>query len=158
MKFNLFGLSNTFSINTGVYQIKNLKTGKVYIGSAASQFGFAKRWDIHKSNLRLHKHCNQYLQRAWNKYGVSCFVFEILELCEPEQCIGREQYYLDTCLFANYNDERFYKLGYNICRVAGNTYRINIGDRCIDIARDFDVSRQTISHIKHGRKWKYVCT
>lgn len=196
-------------MDTGIYQIKNLKTRKIYIGSAAGRFGITGRWDIHKSHLRLCKHCNQHLQRAWNKYGENAFVFEILEKCQSGACIKREQHYLDILLFARNNDDRFHQLGYNICRIAGNTlgykhseeaklqmskmrggktfsqehkqklskahrgennhnskltkddiitikHRIYIGDKCVDIARDFNISRQTVSHIKHGRKWKYV--
>jgi len=63
---------------------------------------------------------NPKLQNAWNKYGEASFVFEILELCEPLLCVEREQYYLDTILFADKNDRRFDKLGYNALRIAGS--------------------------------------
>lgn len=40
--------------------------------------------------------------RALLKYGYSKFSLEILEYCDPENCVEREQYYLD--LFpSNYN-------------------------------------------------------
>jgi group I intron endonuclease len=35
------------------------------------------------------------LQNAWNKYGEQSFVFEILEYCEPDKLIEREQLYID---------------------------------------------------------------
>jgi group I intron endonuclease len=34
--------------------------------------------------------------RALLNYGYSNFKLEILEYCEPEECVAREQHYLDT--------------------------------------------------------------
>jgi group I intron endonuclease len=107
-------------MRTGIYQIRNLTNGKSYIGSAAGK-GFCNRWGTHLKQLKDGRHNNTYLQRAWNKYGADVFVFEILEECEPMQCIEREQYYLDTLLFASHDDQRFKRLGYNILRIAGST-------------------------------------
>lgn len=104
---------------TGIYQIRNLINGKRYIGSAAGK-GFRNRWNHHIKTLRDGCHDNIYLQRAWNKYGEGVFIFETLEECSPENCIEREQWYLDSILFASCNDNRFKALGYNILRVAGN--------------------------------------
>jgi len=106
-------------MKTGVYQIRNLLNSKLYIGSAAGQ-GFNNRWGLHLKQLVENKHHSRHLQRAWNKYGLESFIFEILELCKPSLCLEREQHYLDTVLFANCNDQRFHELGYNICRVAGS--------------------------------------
>jgi len=105
-------------MKTGIYQIRNIINDKRYIGSAASIGGFDVRWGAHFRNLRHFIHVNSYLQNAWNKYGEKSFIFEILELCKPELCLEREQYYLDAILFASCNDKRFNELGYNICRKA----------------------------------------
>lgn len=105
-------------IKQGVYQIKNLINGKLYIGSTSTDNGFDQRWYQHCYLLNRNRHPNCYLQRAWNKYRANFFVFEILEKCQPQDCIVREQYYLDTLLFADCNDSRFKSLGYNILRVA----------------------------------------
>jgi len=48
------------------------------------------------SSLKRNKHFNKYIQRSWNKYGEENFMFEILENCEVEKLIEREQYYIDT--------------------------------------------------------------
>lgn len=108
-------------MKTGIYQIKNLVNNKIYIGSVAFKKGFVGRWSSHCTKLRKNKHHSIHLQHAWNKYGEDAFVFEILEECQPEKCIKREQHYLDTVLFANCQDNRFYRLGYNICRIAGSS-------------------------------------
>jgi hypothetical protein len=59
-----------------IYQITNMINGKYYIGSAES---FARREWQHKNDLSRGVHKNPKLQAAWNKYGESAFVFEILE-------------------------------------------------------------------------------
>lgn len=103
-------------IKIGVYIITNLINGKIYIGSTTESFQL--RWSTHKRSLKGNRHCNRHLQFAVNKYGVENFKFEILEECLSEFCVIREQYYLDTLLFAqeyiNNKDKRFLELGYNI--------------------------------------------
>jgi group I intron endonuclease len=79
---------------TGIYQILNLTNNKKYIGSSANYL--SRRKATHLYYLRKNCHPNIYLQRAWNKYGEQNFRFEILEKCEPDKCIEREQYYIDT--------------------------------------------------------------
>lgn len=95
-------------MNSGVYKITNLTNDKIYIGSAAN--GFKARWQKHKSDLKLNKHRNQKLQKAYNKYGKDVFVFEILAKCPPEYVIKLEQYFIDSL-----------KPFYNICLIAGSS-------------------------------------
>jgi len=78
---------------SGVYKITNKINEKFYIGSGHSIFS---RWYNHANHLKLDKHTNYKLQRAFNKYGFDNFKFEILELHPPEGLNDREQYYLDT--------------------------------------------------------------
>ena len=126
-------------MNTGIYQILNLINGKRYIGSAAGR-GFDDRWDKHRKQLGNKQHHSIKLQRAWDKYGVDSFVFEIIEKCESVDCIRREQHYLDTVLFASCNNNKFNKLGYNICRIAGSTLGVKLSDQ----------TRQRMSIAKRG--------
>ncbi len=78
---------------TGVYQVRNLLTGKVYIGSSAtSLLGRILR---HIQLLRLQRHPNRYLMAAWNKYGHKNFRWSILERCAPDMCLELEQYWMD---------------------------------------------------------------
>ncbi len=125
----------------GVYQIRNLINNKRYIGSAAGK-GFRNRWDLHIAQLYKGKHHSCHLQNAWNKYGPDNFVFEIIELCKPTVCIEREQYYLDTLLFASCSDNRFYQLGYNTCRIAGSPLGV----------KRSEVTKTKISMAKRGKK------
>lgn len=81
----------------GVYQIRNLVTGKVYIGSTTESFD--KRFKHHKFCLNANKHKNSYLQNAWNKYTQDNFIFEILEILDKSDCLNVEQKYLDLIQF-----------------------------------------------------------
>ena len=66
---------------SGIYEIRNTETGKVYIGQSKN---IMIRWRDHIARLKKQKHDNQYLQNAWNKYGAEAFSFSILETCEPD--------------------------------------------------------------------------
>lgn len=116
----------------GIYQINNLVNQKKYLGSTVADKGFYTRWHIHLSDLRLGKHHSIHLQRAWDKYGKDSFVFEVIEYITraanmtdqqwKTYVLSKEQYYLDTVLFAHNKDQSlFHQLGYNICRVAGSS-------------------------------------
>lgn len=80
-------------MKSGIYKILNKVNGKFYIGSAIE---LAKRWREHSYHLNRKTHKNSYLQNAWNKYWNISFEFIILELCEPEKLIEREQHWIDT--------------------------------------------------------------
>lgn len=77
---------------SGIYKILNKVNGKFYIGSAID---FTLRWSQHKYLLRLNEHDSSLLQNAWNKYGEEAFEFIILERCETENTLIREQIWLD---------------------------------------------------------------
>lgn len=77
---------------------------KFYIGSSKD---FRKRFNEHFRFLKLNKHSNIHLQRAYNIDGLLNFIPVIIELCEKEKLIEREQFYLDTL-----------KPEYNICKIA----------------------------------------
>jgi group I intron endonuclease len=97
----------------GIYQIKNVITGKVYVGSSS---GIKGRWSNHKSDLSRGVHDNSMLQRSYNKHGFEAFEFSILETVSNEaDLIEREQHWID-CLQAANRDH-----GYNLSPLAGST-------------------------------------
>jgi group I intron endonuclease len=101
------GLYGVSSMKSGIYAIVNTVNGKRYVGSALN---FRKRWGLHRHNLRAGKHHSPHLQKAWNKYGESAFVFSILEFVHPEFLLEIEQKYI------NVN-----RGGYNIAKIAGTS-------------------------------------
>jgi len=78
---------------SGVYQIRCIPTGKIYVGSAVNLF---KRWYDHRRTLRKGEHGNRYLQHAWDKYGEKQFAFEILELVDVSYLLEVEQEWIDS--------------------------------------------------------------
>lgn len=87
---------------SGIYEIRNLVSGKRYIGSAVN---IKRRWYFHREHLRLNKHHNLKLQSAWNKYGEKLFIFEVVFFCLKEQLISYEQQCIDgyDTVFNGYN-------------------------------------------------------
>ena len=62
----------------GIYEIKNLKTGCVYVGQTRQEF--KKRFYYHRWQLRTGKHENPYLQASYNKHGDDAFQFSVLKV------------------------------------------------------------------------------
>lgn len=92
-------------MKSGIYTITNLVNDKIYIGRSKN---YNQRLIYHKSSLKCNKHYNQYLQKAYNKYGEKNFVFELLEECKPEFLCSMEHYW---CNLLNTHDKNY---GYNI--------------------------------------------
>lgn len=80
---------------SGVYRWVNTLTGETYIGSAVS---LSKRFSVYFSTKSVNEVLNRSKSKilsALLKYGYSAFRLEILEICNSNQTIDREQYYLD---------------------------------------------------------------
>lgn len=99
---------------SGIYKITNITNNKVYIGSSTNKI--KHRFSSHIRLLLNNKHHAIYLQNSFNKNNQNFenYKFEIIELVEPDNCIEREQYYID--LFNSYDS----KYGYNRSPTAGN--------------------------------------
>lgn len=76
----------------GIYIIQHDTGVKCYVGSATD---LRRRRGEHLRALKRNDHENEHLQRAWNKYGIDAFTFSIVETCEPEQAVAREQAVID---------------------------------------------------------------
>lgn len=145
-------------MKSGIYKFTNIINNKVYIGSAVN---LKTRRNGHLSDLRLNKHKNKRLQFAFNKYKEINFKWEIIEYCKIEDLLIREQYYLDTFLFAQEfiitKDKRFYALGYNCKPIAGASrgWKMTTKSR----QRISDSKKGTISWMKgkkHSEKSKKI--
>lgn len=62
-------------IKAGVYQIKNIQNGKIYIGSTRN----FKTLNGIKFSLEAGTFMNKELQEDWSHYGASAFSIDILE-------------------------------------------------------------------------------
>lgn len=88
----------------GIYCIKNLVNGKIYVGQSINVDG---RWRQHLSHLRKNTHNNEHLQDAWNKYGKENFDFQIIEICDVDKLDIRERYWIE------YYNSMSREFGYN---------------------------------------------
>ena len=86
-------------IQSGIYCIRNLENQHIYIGGSNS---IRRRFREHKYTLQAQTHKNDYLQRAWNKYGEDAFEFTPLLLCPISQIDYLEQLLIDK-LNPDYN-------------------------------------------------------
>ena len=73
--------------NPGIYAICNIKNGKRYIGSS---FDVNRRVKKHLRSLRKGIHDNEYLQRAFDKYGEDAFEIHLLQECDEENVLVLE--------------------------------------------------------------------
>lgn len=90
-----------------IYSISSIRNpARFYIGSAVNP---PERWKRHISELRKCKHCNNFLQNHYNAWGEGDFLFTIVEECETDQLIVREQFYIDSL-----------KPPFNLCQIAGS--------------------------------------
>lgn len=76
------------SVISAVYGIICLGNRKVYVGQSRN---VKNRLKNHKYKLRKKVHENEFLQRAWNKYGEEMFSFVILELTPETKLMKVEQ-------------------------------------------------------------------
>lgn len=115
------------SSDSGVYVIESISTGRKYIGSAADVSGRKRN---HVYRLKKGTHHSIKLQRHVNKYGLSDLCFGLLEICNVESLIDREQYYIDIT-------EPYF----NSCKQAGRTTGYKLTDE----------TRKKLSDSKKGK-------
>lgn len=89
---------------TGIYRIRNIKNGKIYIGQSINIY---HRWHTHLYELRKNKHKNRHLQSAYN-IDPDSLVFEVICQCEEKDLNE-----IEAALIKKYNTTND-KFGYNI--------------------------------------------
>jgi len=93
---------------SGVYRWKNNLTGDCYVGSSidlSNRLRLYYRYDVISDTTKG----NSIINSALLKYGYSNFSFEILEYCDKNIVLEREQHYLNTL-----------NPVYNILKIAGS--------------------------------------
>ncbi len=108
---------NNLPHTSGVYQIRCLPTGKIYVGSTVD---LRHRWEQHYRELRRGDHHNHHLQNGWDKYGEENFEFVVLELVAEPDLLRVEQAWLDKTGCANP------EIGFNIFDTAGSPGEANV--------------------------------
>ena len=87
----------------GIYKITNKINNHSYIGLSTK---VEERWKYHQSPYNQQRESYKSLYKAFKKYGIENFTFEILEECSIQELGEKEKYYI-----AKYDT---YKNGYNM--------------------------------------------
>lgn len=66
----------------GIYQIKNIINGKIFVQSSMNLPG---SFNGQRFQLELKGHRNKELQEDWNTYGSEAFTFDVLENLKSEE-------------------------------------------------------------------------
>ena len=93
----------------GIYRWNNLVTGKNYIGSAKDLSNRIRNYCSTSNIQRVINRESSIIFNAILKYNINNFSLDILEYCEVNSLIIREQYYIDLL-----------KPEYNILKIAGS--------------------------------------
>ena len=109
---------------SGVYRWVNKKNGSTYIGSSVN---LRQRFYKYYSTSHLQKY-KTIIHQALLKYSHSKFSLEIIEYCDKNSLISREQYYIDKL-----------KPDYNILKTANSSL-------------GFKHSQETLDYFKNIRK------
>ena len=145
----------------GIYKITNLINNQCYIGQSIN---IERRWTQEKRKAFRKKDpsYNYLLSRAFRKYGIENFSFEILEECSKEDLDDREVYYISKydSYFNRYNQTTGGQIsnGYNSCVKISKEDLLEIYDLLqnssisqSEIAKQFNVGKDVISTINHGK-------
>lgn len=147
-------------MSMGIYKIENQVNGHIYIGQSVN---IQKRWNAHREcAFRETSHSYNYpLSRAFRKYGIENFSFEIQEECERTQLDDRERYYIQKfdSFFHGYNQTMGGGSGSggtpkeHVIGIIHDLETTNMFHK--EIAKKWGVSTEIVQGINTGRYWKY---
>jgi group I intron endonuclease len=144
-----------------IYEIKNTKTGQVYIGQTTQNP--LMRWNQHRNRLIIGTHSNYYLQTDWNNYGETVFEFSMIDnnATTLPELNYLEEYYLNEYDYTynirpggNYTpmaEETKKKISKTLSQYKKTKkHRENLSHALKGIQRS-DETKKKISEIKKGR-------
>ena len=142
---------------TGIYKITNLITNMSYIGQSLN---IEKRWNEEKRRafLKNDKSYNYPLSKAFRKYGLKNFSFEILEECSQDLLNEKEKFYISkyNTFYNGYNqtlggDNAIIKPKENIIGIIQDLENTDMLHR--EIAEKWNISIEMVQGINTGRYW-----
>ena len=144
---------------TGIYKITNLINKKSYIGQSLD---IHRRWkrEIDDANNPSSHSYDYPLMRAFRKYGIDNFNFEIIEECDIANLNEREMYWINfyDTFFNGYNqtlggDSTLRQPKEKIIGIIVDLVNTDMSHR--DIALKWDISIEMVQGINTGRYWKH---
>lgn len=106
-------------MSIGIYKITNKENGSIYIGQSIH---IEQRFLEHKRKA-FNLNSSEYdtaLYKAFRKYGLDNFTFEIIDICNVDELNDKEMFWISY-----FNS---YKHGYN-CTIGGNSRDYAIGEK-----------------------------
>ena len=135
---------------SGIYMITNTKSNKRYIGSSKNLY---IRLLTHRRLLLKNNHYNNHLQNSFNANIIEDFIISVLEFCEEENLIKREQFFIDM-LKPEFNivTEVLEKgvIGKKIHQYSLNGEYIKSYDYIVDACRENNIHQSTICRFLNG--------
>ena len=145
----------------GIYKITNKINGKCYIGQSIH---IERRWYEHKTKAyqQTYELYNSPLSRAFRKYGIDNFLFEVVEQCTIEELDDKEIYWI------NYYESYLREKGYNQTLGGDHHFKMFLTPQQVEeiiillkttllpqeeIAIQFNVNQSMISRINNGFYW-----
>lgn len=120
-----------------IYKIYNKINGRVYIGQTVN---FKARKQYHKDHLKKRIHDNPYLQKDYNEYGLSVFIFEIIEtLDNKDKANNQEDYWIDY--FGGIESDSVYNCKNNIKNNKVMVYKTSATKKSQNIKLSNDTKR-----------------
>lgn len=146
-------------MSCGIYKITNKLNQHAYIGQSQN---IEKRWSVERSRAFTpsSEEYNKTLSKAFRKYGLDSFDFEILELCSVAQLDEREKFFINlyNTYYDGYNETLGGNDGEGNYRKLSKTELLEIYDLLQntsmpqkEIAEKFSVGQDVISTINHGK-------
>jgi group I intron endonuclease len=139
-KYNIYKENKNKS---GIYCWTNIITGSFYIGSSAN---LTKRLGNYFSPRYLKRELlrnNSIISKSLLKYGYANFSLDIIEYCELDLLIIREQYYIDLL-----------KPEYNILKVANSRLGLKHSPETLLKFKDRKLSSEALKNLKNAMKGK----
>lgn len=131
-------------MDCGIYQILHKESNKRYIGSSKNLY--KRKWE-HLKRLRTNKHCNKYLQSAWNKYGESSFEIKTILICEIKDLL-----FYEDLIIKGYQSN-ISEFGYNLREVTGTNQGMSLKYKVGDT-----FERVTLLEPKNSGYWLCQCS
>lgn len=144
-------------MSIGIYKIENNINHHIYVGQSVN---IEKRWkrEIAASQLSADHSYDYPLQRAFRKYGVENFSFDIIETCSLEELNAKEIYWIHyyDSFFHGYNqtlggEHHILAPKDNIINVIHDLETTNLYHR--EIAEKNNISIEMVQGINTGRYW-----
>ena len=145
-------------VKCGIYKITNLINNKCYIGQSIN---ILDRWRHHKSSA-FNKNDYRYeypLYRAFRKYGLENFSFEIIEECLQSDLDKKEEYYINlfNAIDYGYNQVLVKQGGTKIPSNIIKQIQLDLMQTSMsteELGEKYGVSGRTIRAINTGASWK----